>query len=169
MRFAEKYPIDYVEISGISNEEVHKIITEADFALDEYYSDTPLSGFATECAFQYKPVVVGSYYAASIHEDYPKNILPPSMFVAPENIEDTIEKLIVDTGFRNQSAKEIYDFVVQNWTATLVARKYLKLIDNTFPKEWLYDPGKITYLFGCGLSGEEVKSGVSLRRYALKT
>ena len=66
----EKYSIEYIEISGIPHNEVIKIISTADIALDEFYSDTPMSVFATECAFQGVPVVVGSYYVDSIQNDY---------------------------------------------------------------------------------------------------
>jgi len=156
----EKYSIEYIEISGIPHNEVIKIISTADIALDEFYSDTPMSVFATECAFQGVPVVVGSYYVDSIQNDYKKCNLPPSMFVAPENIEKAIEKLIIDEDYRKQLGKAAYNFVTKNWLAKTVATKYLKLILDDFPNEWLYDPYNISYLYGCGLSREQVKKNV---------
>lgn len=158
----KKYNIEYIEISGISHDKVIDIIRDADFALDELYSDTPMAGFATECAFEGVPAVIGSYYAETIHHNYLKDQLPPSLFVLPQDVEKAIEKLIIDTEFRNELGKKAYNFVSTNWTSKIVAEKYMKIIKNDFPKEWLFDPYNITYLYGCGLSEEQVKNNVNL-------
>jgi glycosyltransferase involved in cell wall biosynthesis len=160
-RLKEKYNIDYVEISGIPHNEVLNIIRGADFALDELYSDTPMAVFATECAFQGVPVIVGSYYAQTIQDDYIKAQLPPSMFVLPENVEKAIERLIIDTAYREELGRQAYNFVSINWSAKVVAEKYMQLIRGDFPKQWLYDPQNITYLYGCGLSQEQVKKNIN--------
>lgn len=159
-KLKKKYAIDYFEISGIPNDEVINIISGANIAIDEFYSDTPMAVFATECAFQAVPVVVGSYYATSIYNDYPKTIIPPSMFVMPEDIEKAIEKLIVDKEYRVEFGKKAFDFVTENWSAKIVAEKYMKLINNDFPDEWLFDPNKIEYVYGCGLSKKQLISNI---------
>ena len=161
-RLKEKYDLHYIEVSGIPNSEVLDIISDADIALDQLYSDTPMAVFALECAFHKVPVVVGSNYANSIRKDYKNYELPPSMFVLPENIEKAIEKLIVDEDYRVQLGKDAYDFVSHNCSPSIVAEKYLKLIRGKFPEEWLYDPYNISYIFGCGLSKEQVKENVKL-------
>ena len=161
-RLKKKFEIDYVMITGISNNEVLKIIGTADFAIDEFYSDTPMAVFATECAFQGVPTVVGGYYAEKIQDDYYKDIIPPSMFVLPENMEQAIEKLIVDEEYRKKLGKEAFEFVSKKWSAKLVAKKYEQIIDGNFPNDWYYKPNEISYLYGCGLSKEEVKDNISL-------
>lgn len=161
-RLKGRFEIDYVMITGVSNEEVLKIIGTADFAIDECYSDTPMAVFATECAFQKVPTVVGGYYSEKIQDDYYKDIIPPSIFVLPENLEQAIEKLIVDQEYRKKMGMEAFEFVSKRWSAKLVAEKYMQIIDGNFPKDWYYDPNDITYLYGCGLSKDDVKKNISL-------
>ncbi len=166
-RLRKNYSIDYLMITGIANEEVLKIISTADIAIDEYYSDMPMAVFATECAFQKVPVVVGGYYAEVIHGDYLYEELPPSMFVLPENMESAVEKLIVDKDFRVQLGKRAFDFVTENWSASVIADKYIRLIKGEIPQEWILNPYDLTYLYGCGLSKEQVKENRTLA-YLLK-
>lgn len=161
IKLKEIYLIEYIEISGIPNSKVIDIISNADIAFDEFYSDTPMSVFGTECAFQGVPVVVGSYYAAYINQDYKKLMQPPSMFVLPEDLEQAIIKLIIDIEYREQLGKDAFDFVSHNWLAKIVAKKYLKLISGDFPKKWLYDPYSLSYIYGCGLSKDQVTKNIS--------
>lgn len=151
------YMIDYVEITGRPNAEVLEEIRRCDFIIDEIYSDTPMAVFATEAAFAGKPAVVGSYYASYIHNDLPAENTPPSMFCHPESLDEAVEKMVVDQAFREELGKKAFDFVMKNWSATRVARKYLMLIEGVFPAEWLYDPCNIRYLQGCGLPEERAK------------
>ena len=58
---AKGYPIDYVEIMGKPNTVVIAELEKCDFIVDQLYSDTPMSGFATEAAFFGKTAVVGGY------------------------------------------------------------------------------------------------------------
>ncbi len=149
--------IDYVEIMGKPNAEVLQELQKCDFIVDEIYSDTPMAVFATEAAFAGKPAVVGSYYVNQIKDDLPAGNLPPSMFCHPDLLEASMEKLIVDNKFREELGKKAREFVTTNWSAIKVAQHYLRLIESNFPKEWLYDPRKIQYLHGCGLSEDKAK------------
>ena len=162
LRLKEKHEIDYFTISGISHDEVLKIIDSADFAIDECYSDTPMAVFATECAFRRVPVVIGSYYSETIDNDYDKKDFPPSMFVLPEDMEKAIEKLIIDKDFREKLGKEAFDYVSSNWTPKLVAEKYMQIVEGNFPKEWYYNPNDIKYLYGCGLSKNQLQNNIRL-------
>jgi glycosyltransferase involved in cell wall biosynthesis len=161
-RLKSRYNIEYIEISGIPHNKVIDIIRTADFAIDELYSDTPMAVFATECAFHRVPSVVGSYYAEMIKEDFLDYQIPPSLFVFPEEIEKAIEKMITDKEFRLDLANKAYDFVTSNWSASIVAEKYLRLIRGDIPKDWYMNPYSISYLYGCGLEKSEVKRNISL-------
>ncbi len=152
----KKYEFEYVKISGVSHHKVLELISTADLALDEFYSDTPMAVFATECAFQKVPVVVGSFYANDIKFDYEPAQLPPSAFVLPENIEEAIEELILNKEKRDKLGQEAFNYVTENWSSNIVARKFLSLINNDFPKSWIYDPMKFNYYWGCGLNKEQL-------------
>ena len=151
-----KYDIEYVTASGIPNQEVINLISTADIALDEFYSDTPLAVFASECASQKIPVVVGSYYKNEIKNDYDEQKLPPSAFVHPTEIEKTIEELIINQEKRKKLGEEAFNFVQNNWSPSSVAKRYIKLINKDYPKEWKYNPKNNKYIYGCGLSRDQL-------------
>ena len=151
------YEIDFVEITGLPNSEVIRKIKQCDFVVDQLYSDTPMPGFPTEAAFLGKPAVVGGYYADNVHKDLPADKIPPSLFCHPDDIGKAIEKMITDTEFRLELGMQAKAFVSNNWTPEKVAKRYLMLIADDYPKEWLYNPDDITYLHGCGLSEQRAK------------
>ncbi|MDB0011060.1 hypothetical protein N9D78_01625 [Flavobacteriales bacterium] len=159
-----KYEIDYIEASGVPHKEVIKLISSADLALDEVYSDSPMAVFATECASQRVPVVVGSYYGNEIELDHPKNILPPSAFVQPKDLKSNIEELILEKDKRKKLGDAAYGFVKKNWSKAEVAKRYIKLINNDYPSEWNYNPLRIKYLYGTGLSKEQLL--INLKKFS---
>lgn len=151
------YQIDFIEITGQPNEVVLNELSKCDFIIDQLYSDTPLAGFATEAAFFGKPAVVGGYYNKMIRDDIPANAIPPSLYCHPDEIEDAIEKMIVDAQYRVRLGIEAHKFVTENWSSKKVAEKYLRIINGDIPNEWLYDPKQIKYIYGAGLPEERVK------------
>ena len=163
-RLKFKYDIEYIKASGIPHREVLNLIATADIALDEFYSDTPLAVFASECASLKVPVVVGSYYTIEIKNDYDEKKLPPSAFVHPSEIEKTIEGLIVDKAKRKKLGEEAFRFIQNNWSPADVAKKYIKLINNDYPNEWRYNPKNNKYLYGCGLSEEQLS--INLKKFS---
>lgn len=145
------YDIDYIEITGRPNSEVLEELQRCDFVIDEIYSDTPMAVFATEAAFAGKPAVVGSYYADQIQRDISSEFIPPSAFCRPDRLEETVENLVKDAALRRAIGDEAKRFVYSHWTATKVAERYLMLIEGRVPKEWLFNPDHIEYIYGCGL------------------
>jgi len=150
--------IDYVEIMGKPNAEVLKELQQCDFVIDEIYSDTPMAVFATEAAFAGKPAVVGSYYAEDIKKDLAPEFIPPSAFCHPDRLEETIENMVKDAELRTGIGDKAKRFVATHWTAEKVAEHYLMLIEGNFPKEWLFNPGHIEYIHGCGLHEQKAKA-----------
>ncbi len=151
------YQIDFVEVTGQTNEVVLDELSKCDFIIDQLYSDTPMAGFATEAAFFGKPAVVGGYYSQMIKDDIPANAIPPSLYCHPDEIESAIEKMIVNVDYRTRLGMEAHKFVTENWSAKKVAEKYLRIIDGDIPSEWLYDPNRIKYVHGGGLPEKRVK------------
>jgi hypothetical protein len=146
------HAVDYVEITGMPNEQVLEELNSCDFVIEQAYSDMPMVMFATEAAFYGKPAVVGGYYAEQIRDDIDGSFIPPCIFCHPDDIEQSIEKLVVDKKFRSELGMKAKRFAEENFTPRKVAEKFLQLIDNSVPAEWLYDPSKIRYVHGMGLS-----------------
>lgn len=158
-RMQEKnYPIKYIEIVGRPNSEVLIELANCDFIIDQLYSDTPMAGLATEAAFFGKPSVVGGYATADDFGKLNEIFLPPSEYRHPDEIEDAIEKLLTNDQYRLDLGKKAEEFVAEYWTPVKVAERFLRIVNDNFPEEWLYDPKDITYLHGWGLPENEVKN-----------
>lgn len=144
--------IDYVEMTGRPNREVLAEIARCDFVIDQLYSDLPIAGFSTEAAAFGKPAVIGGYYCEQIGDDLPSRFVPPALFCHPDKIVEAIERLVVDEKFRLDLGAKAREFVHTNWTASRVAARFVRLIENDIPADWLFDPARIRYLHGMGLS-----------------
>jgi glycosyltransferase involved in cell wall biosynthesis len=151
------YQIEYKEVSNVSNSKVIELINWCDFVVDELYSDTPLAGFSTEAAYFGKPAIVGSYYATMIKSDIDSKNIPPSVFCHPDDVKKNIIDLIENKAKRESLGKKARYFVQNNWAPRIVASRYLKIINNDIPQEWICDPQNIDYIHGCGISEKKLK------------
>lgn len=145
---------ELVLLQGMSNDQVIEEIKRCDFVIDQLFADTPMAVFATEAALFGKPAVVGGYAANSGKQLFASYGKPPSLFVSPNEMADAIEKLIVDSSFREQLGREAASFVKQHWNTTEVAKRYLKLIGGECDPDWLLDPFACDYALGNGLPEE---------------
>ncbi|WFC63039.1 hypothetical protein EWH21_15405 [Pseudomonas sp. REST10] len=145
------HSIELVKIQGMPNEVVLQELARCDFIVDQLYADTPLAAFATEAAFFGKPAVVGGYFAEAIDQCLESADIPPSLFVAPDDIEMAIERLVVDSAFRVQLGEQARQFVLSSWNLKGVAGRYLQLLNGDVPSQWWCDPAAVRYLRGCGL------------------
>lgn len=164
--WAEGLPIEYLKLENVPNHEVIKELRKCDIVVDELYSDIPIGGLGTEAAFACKPVINGGYYSELIHSDYPNAVIPPARFCNPEQISMTIRDMVINKETRKQSAQELNQFVVLNWNSEQVAKRFLQLIEGTYPSEWMYDPGKIEYFKGYGIEKNKLRSFV--RQYVMR-
>ena len=138
-----------------------KQLQECDFLIDELYSDTPMATLAEEAAFYGKPSVVAGYFAEKYVNYYEKDLIPPSLYVTPENIKQAIRKMIEDKEFREELGKKAQLFVKKNCTSQVVAEKISRVIAGDIPETWIMNPGGIDNLYGYGLSRESIKEIVS--------
>lgn len=145
------HSIEFVELTGRPNAEVQAELRRCDFIIDEIYSDTPMAVFATEAAFAGRPAVVGGYYSRQIGADVRADCIPPSLFCHPDDLESSVERMVVDEAFRRELGRKAYRFVTTRWSAEKVAGRFVRLLEGDVPEEWRYDPCDITYLHGCGL------------------
>lgn len=140
------HKIDYVEVVGQSNSVVMKELMSCDFVVDDLYSDSPVGMFASEAAFFGKPAVLAGYCQEFVERELPPELIPPTLYCIPENIENGIERLIVDVGLRREMGRQAKEFVERKWTPTEFARRFLLVIDGKVPPEWVYDPKRLNYV-----------------------
>lgn len=153
--------IDYIEIVGRPNHEVLDELKKCDFVVDQVYSDTPLAGLATEAAFYGKPTVVGGYGLEKLKDLVAAEMWPPSHICHPNSIQDAIQQFAQDAKLRQTTGQKAQEFVTTQWSATCVAKRYLQLLRNQVPVEWMLDPRDVSYLHGCGL--DETQSRQNIR------
>ena len=154
------HSIEFVEMIGKTNAQVIEDVKQCDFIVDQLYGNLPMAGFATEAAFFGKPAVVGGYYSRIVRDDVPDELMPPSEYCLPEELESAIERLIIDRDYRLELGRAAAAFVRRHMSPRKVAERYLRLIDGTAPKEWYLDPQQIRYLHGHGMQEKRVKAVV---------
>lgn len=154
--------IELVKIQGMPNEVVLQELARCDFIVDQLYADTPMAAFATEAALFGKPAVVGGYFAEAIEQYLEAADIPPSLYVEPDDLEMAIERLVVDKEFRLRLGEQARHFVLNRWSLTDVAGRYLQLLNDDIPSHWWCDPAKVRYLSGCGLPRGRSKKLIAL-------
>jgi hypothetical protein len=156
-----RYPIEYTEAINRPHAEVLELIRSSDLVIDQAYSDTPMAAFASESAWFGVPAVVGGYYSAVIGNEVADEFVPPSRFVLPEDLESAVESLIADPVARCELGERAREFVRTRWSRAEVASRYACVIRGEIPHEWWFDPGRMTYLYGCGLTRDQAVTRIS--------
>lgn len=157
---AKGYQLEFVEIINQPNQTALEEIAKSDFVIDQMYSDSPMASVATEAAFLGKPAVMSGYAPEIIIQTLGSEEMSPSIFCHPDEIEKTIESLIVDKNLRMELGRRAKTFVEQNWAPSKVAERYLRIINDDVPQSWIFDPGTCRHVHGCGLSEEKAKEMV---------
>lgn len=155
---AKGYEIEFVEVIGQPHAVVRQELKKCDFVVDQLYSDTPMAGFAAEAAAFGKPAIVGGYAGALTRDTVASGSLPPSHYCLPEEVESAIERLIVDATYRVELGRRAKDFVDSNWTSRNVAERYVRIARGDVPADWLYDPRKVCYVYGAGISKDQARA-----------
>lgn len=146
------YEIEYVEITGRPHAEVLRELDNCDIVIDQIYADYGMPGFASEAAAYGRPVVIGGYAAPFWNREQPDGMSLPTHYVLPGEIKEIIRRLIIDPRFRAESSVAHRRFVEKNWTTSLVAERYIRLIKGEIPSSWFVNPREIRYVHGCGIS-----------------
>lgn len=158
---AKGYALGYREIIGRPNAEVIAAIQECDIVIDQVYSDSPLSGFATESAWYGKPVVVGGYGFDILKNHVPQHMWPPSKICHPDAVEQAVEELIVDSAERDRVGMRLHDFVHAHWSAEEVAKRFLTLIrGEAIPADWWLNPDDVVYFHGIGQAEDQTRAKI---------
>jgi glycosyltransferase involved in cell wall biosynthesis len=151
--------IDYREISGRPHHEVISAIQDADFVIDEVYSDTPMAGFATEAAYFGRPAVVTGYFADHL-DQLAVSSTPPTLNASPSELMPCIEALATNTALREDLGERARMFVTDVWSPKGVAERLLSVLDGDAPSSWWVDPDSVTYAHGWGMDEGLLRAGL---------
>jgi glycosyltransferase involved in cell wall biosynthesis len=155
------YSIQFVELRNTPNEVVLHELSQCDFVVDQVFSDVPIGCIGLEAAMFGKPTVVGGYSLDYLKKFVKKECYPPSKTCHPEDIEKSIEELIVDVKLRKSLGERAKSFVLDRWSSDKVAENYIRLISNDYPENWWFNPDDVIYIYGCSQSKEQTKDKVS--------
>jgi hypothetical protein len=148
------YQIEFVTLTGRPSAEVQQELRRCDFVVDQIYSDTPMAGLATEAARFGKPSVVAGYGLGRLRKHVPEGMWPPSMLCHPDQLESTIEELLVDKRQRDALGLAAQSFVHERWAACAVAERFLRLVEGDVPEHWWVDPTSVSYIEGWGIANK---------------
>ena len=166
----EGVEFNYVALENRSNVEVIEILKQADILVDEMYSDTPLGGLGTEAGAQGCAVVVGGFGWEHVPRYIQPEMLPGSVCIKPEELKDTLRKLIKDPELCTSIGGELRTFIGERWGAAHVAERYAQLLFGDIPGEWLVDPDQLVYVGGMGAEPTDfdplIKSLVKQKGYS---
>lgn len=155
----EGYEFEYEEVTGLPHKAVLERINMSDIAIDQLYSDTPMAGFATEAGINGIPVIVGGYYAEEYKKILPQPI-PPTVYCKPEELKENLIYLLEHEEERKRIGEEEKKYIEDNCLATTVAEKFLKIFDNSYPEEWIFDPNDNDYIWGGGVDKKLVTDSI---------
>ncbi len=155
------YDIDYAELVRRPHADVLAALRECDLVVDEMYSDTPMAVFSAEAAFFGKPTLVTGYYADAVGDEVRAELIPPSLFCLPHELQDGLLRLVADERYREDLGRRAGAFVRARWEPAQVAQRYLRIIERDIPADWIVDPVACRYLHGWGMPD-------GLRRQALR-
>ena len=139
-------------VTGRPNRDVLAAIEGSDFVIDQVYSDSPLAGFAVEAAAQGRPAIVGGYAWDELRRVTRPEVMPPSHVCRPEDLADAIVRLAGDHAYRRELGERARRYVAERWTPPAVARRFLTLFAGEAPESWWFDPARVTYTHGVGMS-----------------
>jgi hypothetical protein len=158
---AAGHRLELVELRGVPNDQVRAEIERSDFVIDQIYSDAPMVGFATEAAVAGRPAIVGGYAWPHLREIYPDGSMPPVEMCEPESLGDAILRLSTDAAHRRDLGEQANAFVTTTWAPSVIAERYVSLMRGEIREEWLFDPRRLRYVRGVGLTEERARGLVA--------
>lgn len=161
-QLAERHPqVEYVELTGVSHDEVLRAIADCDIVVDQLWSDIPMAMVGLEAALHSKPSMIGGYSWGFWETFLSEADMPPSVRVAPDELTTTLEDCVNNMDRMRQLGLAARQFVSDRWSAEAVARRFERLIAGEMPTEWIFTPEEVRYGYGAGVPREQVLHQVS--------
>ena len=151
------YSIELKLIQNMPNHEVIKAIKACDFVVDQTFSDTPMAGLVSEAALHEKPSIVGGYGLKYLKSYINQEFWPPVKECSPDNIEQAIEEFIINKDQRLKIGSLARKYAVEKRSSLVIAKYFIRIIDNDIPNKWWFDPKDINFTFGAGQTEDETK------------
>ena len=152
--------IELVEVVDLPNADLHRRILESDIVVDQAYGDCPWAMLAAEASLLGRPVIIGGYGHEHLRQFLPTGYVPPAYYCDPAALGSAITTLAMDEELRLGLASDARAFAMSRWSPGQVAMRLMLAIDGEAPDEWFFDADQIEYLWGGGITREEVRRRV---------
>lgn len=153
--------VEYVEIVKQPNRVVQEALRHCDLVVDQVFSDTPMAGLAAEAASWGKPTVVGSYAEELFRREIPPECRPPTEVCHPDRLLDALVTLVGNHQYRIDLGRRALEFVSMVWNPRAVAQRFLAMVAGDIPPAWRFDPQRLTYLHGYGMTEARVRRSLA--------
>ena len=154
----EGLPLEFRQVTGVPHGQVLHEIAQADFVVDQLYSDSPLAGFAAEAAAFGKAAVVGGYGWDLFPSFLRPEETPPTANCHPDELENVVRTLTLDAARRNEFGAKARTFLQSQWSEAAFAERFARVVTGDIPADWWFQPNQVRYLQGMGLEEREVRN-----------
>lgn len=149
--------VELIKVQGLPNQKVLEALESAELVVDQAYSDYAMPGLAAEAAWFGCPTVIGGYSVGLWERQLPPELRPPTAFCHPGALAETIEALVLDPLRRRDLGLRAREFVETQWSPARVAERYLRVLSNDCPADWMFSPHDIDYWQGACQSEEVLR------------
>ena len=153
----EGLPLEFHQITGVPHGQVLHEITQADFVVDQLYSDSPLAGFAAEASAFGKAAIVGGYGWKLFPDFLRPEEMPPTAVCHPDELEDCVRSLVLDPARRAELGNQLRAFLGGQWSEAAFAARFARIMTGDIPADWMFAPAQVRYTHGLGLEEHEVR------------
>lgn len=151
----EGFDLKFCILENVENKRVLQELCKADLLVDEIYSDTPMATLATEAASVGVPSIVGGFGLPEIHSKLPLEFRPPVITCEPESLLETLRKACSDREYLKEVGALAKSYAEKNLNPSLVASRYLSVLQNEVPDHWYFDPLSEFPVLSFGLTKRE--------------
>ena len=152
----EGVPLELRMVTGVPHAQVLHEISQADFVVDQLYSDTPLAGFAAEASAFGKAAVVGGYGWKLFPEFLKPEEMPPTAACHPDELEDCLRSLALDPARRAEVGIRSRAFLQTHWSEAAFSKRFTRVVTGDIPPDWWTSPVEVRHLHGMGIAEAEV-------------
>jgi hypothetical protein len=157
---SEALDIDYVEITGRTNDEVLRELATTDLVVDEVFSDALLAGLGCEAARAGCAVLVCGNASDLVRELATRVGAPSEHFVHPDLLLPRLRELVTDNSARVALAASLREFVTTRWAAAAIAERYHQVLADEIDERWWNLPSDPPYVGGWGAEQQLVAASV---------
>ncbi len=157
----EGVPLELRMITGVPHAQVLHEIAQADFVVDQLYSDSPLAGFAAEASAFGKAAVVGGYGWKLFPDFLRSEEMPPTAACHPDELENCLRRLALDASYRREVGARTKEFLLKQWSEVAFAERFTRVITGDVPADWWVKPADVRHLQGMGMDADAIKSVIA--------